>query len=278
MDNREMLETFGFSWNRLIIPKNIPNHPDKTIEYVFKKAMYDFVYDASVAEDNPLTFVEVKTVMDGFTVGGHKLSDQAQIINLQKACNELLNKISDNSFSLTKEDFCLFNNLIAFEESLEWGHFRGEGEEVNHTPHVSLGELGRHTPIKTEKDAPLLNNHFKKAVSNLNGFDNSLEKSLVFFLYGALQQFFFDGNKRSSRFMMNGILMSNNTYPISVPAKSVHEYNEKMVKFYKDRNADEMISFLINCHPEAEAIKKLNSSNLTKSKSKYDRSDSGLES
>lgn len=276
MDKMKMFEIFGFSWNREIVPKNIPNHPQKVIEYIFKKAMYDFVYDASVAEDNPLTFVEVKTVMDGFTVGGHKLSDQEQIINLKKACNELLNKISDNRFSLTKEDFCSFNNLIAFEESLEWGHFRGEGEVIDVTPYVSLGELGRHEPIQTEKDAPLLNNHFERAISSLNSFDNSLEKSLVFFLYGALQQFFFDGNKRSSRFMMNGILMSSNSYPISVPAKNVQEYNEKMVRFYKGKNADEMIAFLVNCHQEAKVIKKLNPVELSNPKSRND-SDNGSE-
>lgn len=273
MDNKEMVEVFGFTWNRGVIPKNIPDHPLKNILFVFKRAMEEFVYDASVAEDNPLTFVEVKTVMDGFTVGGHKLSDQAQIINLQKACNKLLDKISDNSFFLSKENFCLFNHLITFEESLEWGHFRGEGEEVILTPHVSLGELGKHTPIKTEQNAPILNNHFNNAVLKLNDFDNTLEKSLVFFLYGALQQFFFDGNKRSSRFMMNGILMSNNIYPISVPAKSVQEYNEKMVKFYKDKNADEMISFLVSCHQEVEVIKKLNPLELSKPKSRYDFND-----
>jgi len=258
MDTEEMLEIFGFTWNRKAVPKIIPDHPLKNILFLFKKSMEEFVYDASVAEDNPLTFPEVKTVMDGFTVGGHKLSDQAQIINLQKACNQLLNDISNNTFSLTKENFCLFNKLVAFEESLEWGYFRGEGEEISLTPHVSLGEYGRYTPIKTERNAPILNHHFEVALSKLNGFDNALEKSLVFFLYGALQQFFFDGNKRSSRFMMNGILMFNNIYPISVPAKNVYEYNKKMVRFYKDKNADEMIAFLVHCHQEAEAIKKLN--------------------
>lgn len=77
-----------------------------------------------------------------------------------------------------------------------------------------------------------------------------IEKGLAFFLFGALQQFFFDGNKRTSRFMMNGILMSNDIDAISIPAAKAQEFNEKMVRFYLTQDATEMMRFLIECHPD----------------------------
>ena len=69
-----------------------------------------------------------------------------------------------------------------------------------------------------------------------------------------MQQFFFDGNKRTSRFMMNGILMSNGIDAISVPAAKAHEFNEKMVRFYLTRDATEMMAFLVDCHEDAPRI------------------------
>ena len=39
----------------------------------------EFIWDASMLEGNPFTFPEVMTLLDGVTVGGHKLSDQEQI-------------------------------------------------------------------------------------------------------------------------------------------------------------------------------------------------------
>ena len=42
----------------------------------------------------------------------------------------------------------------------------------------------------------------------------------VAFLFGSLHQFFWDGNKRTARLMMNGILLSEGYDAISIPAAS----------------------------------------------------------
>ena len=69
-----------------------------------------------------------------------------------------------------------------------------------------------------------------------------------------MQQFFFDGNKRTARFMMNGVLMSHGIDAISVPAARAREFNEKMVRFYLGKDGSEMMDFLASCHPEAAAM------------------------
>jgi Fic family protein len=138
---------------------------------------------------------------------------------------------------------------VARNEALEWGHFRGEGKEISYSPDVALGEHGRYKPLPTLKGAPDLNRVFLQGVQELNEqVDVPFEKALAFFLFGALQQFFFDGNKRTSRFMMNGILMTAGIDAISVPAAKVQEFNEKMVRFYLTKDAAEMMEFMVGCY------------------------------
>lgn len=53
----------------------------------------EFVWDAAVLEGNPFTYPQVKTLLDGVTVGGHRLSDQDQVIRLAVSCTELYNLV-----------------------------------------------------------------------------------------------------------------------------------------------------------------------------------------
>ena len=208
-----------------------------------------FVWDASVLEGNPFTYPEVKTLLDGVTVGGRKISDQEQVLNLADSSKYLLAMVKANQFKLDKTTFTDLHSLVARNETLEWGRFRGEGKEISFSPDVALGEHGRYTPLQTLKGAPELNRVFLQGVQELNEqVDAPFEKALAFFLFGALQQFFFDGNKRTSRFMMNGILMSAGIDAISVPAAKVQEFNEKMVRFYLSKDATEMMEFMVGCY------------------------------
>jgi Fic family protein len=187
------------------------------------------------------------------TVGGRKIFDQEQILNLAESSRRLLTMVKSAQFALSKAVFIELNGIVARREALEWGVFRGEGQETNYTPDVGLGERGRHTPLPTLPGAPELNRVFSEGVTALQECE-PFERAAAFFLFGALQQFFFDGNKRTSRFMMNGVLMSHGIDAISVPAARAQEFNEKMVRFYLSKNATEMMAFLAGCHPDAEAI------------------------
>lgn len=204
-------------------------------------------------EGNPFTFPEVKTLLDGITIGGRKVSDQEQVLNLAESSKRLLAMVRGAQFELSRPIFTELNGIVARHEALEWGLFRGEGQEKNYTPDVGLGERGRHTPLPTLAGAPELNRVFHQGIAALQECA-PFERAMAFFLFGALQQFFFDGNKRTSRFMMNGVLLSHGIDAISVPAAKAQEFNEKMVRFYPSKDATEMMAFLAGCHPEAEII------------------------
>lgn len=256
----KLLNALGFHWNRAIVPTTISAHSIERVCFRFHRMLPEFVWDASVLEGNPFTFPEVKTLLDGVTVGGRKISDQEQVLNLAESSKRLLALVKTGKFALTKDIFTDLHSIVARNEALEWGIFRGEGEETNYTPDVGLGEHGRYTPLPTITGGFELHRIFMQGVQTLDELvPNAFEKATAFFLFGALQQFFFDGNKRTSRFMMNGILMSNGIDAISVPAAKAQEFNEKMVRFYLTRDATEMMTFLVACHPEAAQIHAANS-------------------
>ena len=241
-------DVLGFEWDRSFIPHDIPIFPVERAVARFHEMLPEFVWDAAVLEGNPFSLPEIKTLIDGITVGGHKIYDEEQILNLIESSRRLISLVKSKKFALTKTIFVELNGIIARNESLEWGVFRGEGEETHYTPEVGLGRYGRHTPHATEKGAPYLNRLFEEGVVVLERRP-PFERALAFFLFGALHQFFFDGNKRTSRLMMNGILMSNGMDAISIPAARVEEFNEKMVDFYRTKDGTEMMAFLASCHP-----------------------------
>lgn len=219
----------------------------------------EYVWDAGVLEGNPFTFPEVKTLLEGVTVGGRKLSDQEQILNLAESSKYLVDLVKHREFKLGKSTFCSLHALVARNEALEWGHFRGEGLEIQFTPDVALGERGRFTPLATEAGAVRLNEVFARGIRSLEqNVSNPLERATAFFLFGSLQQFFFDGNKRTSRFMMNGVLMTEGIDAVSIPAIRAAEFNSRMADFYASRDATEMMAFVLDCHPEASQIRQLN--------------------
>jgi Fic family protein len=246
----DIFDNLGFHWTRDAALFDAPRASVERAVFRMHRMLPQYVWDAGVLEGNPFTFPEVKTLLEGVTVGGRKLSDQEQIANLGESSKHLLSLVKGGRFALDKPTFCELHGLVARNEALEWGHFRGEGRETQFTPDVALGAKGRYTPLATEPGAVKLNRIFSEGLGALEAqVPNPLERGIAFFLFGALQQFFFDGNKRTSRFMMNGLLMASGIDAISIPAARAQEFNSRMVDFYVSRDGTEMMKFVVDCMP-----------------------------
>lgn len=64
------------------------------------------------------------------------------------------------------------------------------------------------------------------------------------FLFTARSRLFWDGNKRTGRLVMNGILLSQGQDIVTVPAKLATDFNRGMIRFYESANGTEMMDFL----------------------------------
>lgn len=233
-----MNNPLGFSFNSKLIPE--PQFkPLNEVIFRVKKLLPGYVFDTTYLEDNPYTFAEVKTLLDGITVGGHRLSDEQQVLNQAYSWQELLKRALQGSFSLDKKTFCELNAIVANQEALVWGQFR--------TGKVSIAGTDYLPPA-----AEQLDELFNQGIAYLKTMSNPLTCGLLFFLFGALRQFFYDGNKRTSRLIMNGILLSHGIDAITIPAKFKQAFNEKMIRFYDHQQADEMLEFLLTCYQLAK--------------------------
>jgi Fic family protein len=192
------------------------------------------VYDAVNLEGVAMTLPEIQTILDGITVGGHKISDQNMALNQAKTWDYIFNLVDQAAFKFDKATALQVHELAAKEEALEWGKFR--------TGYVSIAgsDYEPPAPDELEREWSALQ---QLVVSQTDIYD----QAITAFLQMARIQFFWDVNKHTGRFMMNGILLSQGFPIINVPAKRQQEFNTLMLAFYDSNNMQPMNEFLRSC-------------------------------
>jgi len=197
-----------------------------------KRMLPEYVFDTSQLENNPITFPEVQTLVDGITIGGHKISDVQQVLNIKSAWNLILDAVKASTFIVSKEMFHRINDVIVREESLEWGKFRTG----------RVGIAGTKTYV-----APLYNELdeiFERELPIILDCKHEVEQAIRLFLWAALNQFYWDGNKRTARLMANGILVNAGYGVFNIRVVDILEFNTLMVDFYESHQADSIVRFL----------------------------------
>ncbi len=208
--------------------------PNKNLSFsLAKKDKIDFIYNTSALEGNAMTFPEVQTLLDGITVGGHKLSDEQQILNQNRSVNLLFTLLEKNEFHTDKSTLLKLHGKVAEEEAISWGEFRASGVNIGGTDYI---------PPKADE----LNTIFENGVKEINKIAHPIIKAITYFLFGAKSQFFFDGNKRTSRLMTNGILLDNGYLILNIKAKDKLEFNKVMIEFYDNDDIKKAIEYLVN--------------------------------
>lgn len=196
-----------------------------------RKIVDEAVFNMASYEGNPFTFVEVKTLLDGVTVGGHKLSDQNQILRLRRTWDELLERVHSDTFDLSKSTALDLHAIVGEREALEWGVFRSRSVRISGTDYVP-------------PDPKELDDRFEELLSKANELDTPLACAISVFLGCARNQFFFDCNKRIGQFLMNGILLSNGQHIVTIPAKDKQEYDQYMLNYYDTGESEGISRFM----------------------------------
>ena len=199
-----------------------------------KRQLAEFVCDAVNLEGLGFTLPEIQTLLDGITVGGHKLSDQQIALNQGAAWRTLFKWIEQDQFDITAEKVQALHSVAGKEEALEWGNFRSGGVTIAGTDYMP-------------PDAGLLSDLFIKMTQKAFKMPDIYDQAIYLFLAMARYQFFYDVNKRMGRFIMNGHLLTNGYPAINVPAKRQLEFNELMLSFYETENQKLMNIFMRSC-------------------------------
>lgn len=211
--NSDTINTIDTQNLKDFIPDN------KFVLMLAQKDKIDYVYNTAALEGNAMTYPEVQTLLEGITVGGHKLSDEQQVLNQNRSVNLLFDLIKNFEFELNKHTFTLLHSKVAQEEALLWGEFRKSG--------VNIGGTDYKPPLARELDLI-----FETTLNEIFKIEHAIVRAITFLLFGARTQFFYDGNKRTSRLMMNGELLKYG-YPIlNIKARDKLWFNTLMIAFY----------------------------------------------
>ena len=205
--------------------------------FLAERMRVDFVYNTAALEGNPLTFPEVQTLLDGITVGGHKVSDAEQVLNLNRALSQVIQWVKAGIFTINAQTACTLQGLVAREEALKWGEFR-DGR-------VHIGGTEYRPPEPA--DLPAV---FASGEQELKTINDPVLRAFLAFLWGSINQFFYDGNKRTSRFLANGTLLTAGLPPLMILAKDQLAYNQTMTRFYDTQEATEALTWLYDYYRE----------------------------
>ncbi|MBE6088970.1 filamentation induced by cAMP protein fic [Clostridium diolis] len=198
---------------------------------LIKRLLPDVVFNMASLEGNPFTYPEVQTLLDGITIGGHRLSDEQQVLRIKEGWNLLFEMVRKDNITIGKELFNDFNKIIAKDEALICGQFR--------TGQVRIGGTDFMPPQYDELEI-IFANELPQIIDRCK---TKTDLAFEMFLWGALNQFYYDGNKRTSRLVCNYILLSNGQGVLNVKAKDRLEFNTLMLEFYNTRKADNIVGF-----------------------------------
>jgi Fic family protein len=206
----------------------------------------DLIWNAAALEGNNFTLSEVRTLLDGTTVGGKNIDDVKQIFALGDAYSRLDELVGTAAFSLSKSGSDELHELVAVHEAVEVGHFRGEGSAVGGgNVHLSSGGSAAGTPHGD--GGALLLSHYEDLLENLQDVADPRRRALVYFAAVIRRQFYFDGNKRTARMMMTGELISSGYDAVSIPFARKLEFNNALDDMFSADDATELLRFLVSC-------------------------------
>lgn len=211
----------------------------KDILFAAEKLKSQLIYNMAKAEGNTHTISEVTTLLEGVTVGGKKLKEQEQVLQIAKAWEYLIDLVKADGFSFNKRTAFELNQLVASADYAEVGQFRNRGVQITGT--------GYRPPLFTT--LPGLWDDLEERIRKQK---DPKEAGFNAFLEIARNQYFNDGNKRTGQLMMNGILMSNNLHVVTFPDKTIPDFFDKIINYYETGDKAQMKILLHQRQEEME--------------------------
>lgn len=201
--------------------------------------MPQHVFESCAIVGNPYSYPQVKTLMEGVTVGGHRLSDQKRVLNIADASQLLLKMVEARSFDVEITTF------IALQRALKW---KNGPDAVYHT----LDEVGAiKDPLMHKMAYYQWHEENKAMIDSLDAIaaiKNTMERAMACFLYGAMHDCLLPG-----KLMADGVLMSAGVDALSLYC-AVPVLNEQLARFHESRDGTELMSTLLDCLRPSMAI------------------------
>lgn len=206
---------------------------------------------AAALEGNPATLDDARAMLADRPVALGTYDSQ-QLQALLAGFQLLAELVERGEFTLGKGTSDRLHRVVAEHEAIESGHFRGEGAVLGGgSVRLTDGRV-----VDGEDPGPggeaLIRRH-RQGIDALLSIDDERERALGYFAFATRRQFYFDGNKRTARLMMNGALVSAGITAIDVPVSRANEFHHSLDVLFLADDATPLLSFVSSCAKRSRA-------------------------
>lgn len=217
--------------------------PKETLKSLRESINLEWTYNSNGIEGNTLTLRETQVVLEGITVGGKSIKEHLEAINHEKAILFLDDLVKDNE-PISEWNIKNIHQLILKDiDNENAGRYRKENVTIKGATHIPPDYL----------KVPELMEKLILTYNTWNEYHPIIQAAL---LHGELVKIhpFVDGNGRTSRLLMNLVLMNNGYNPVIIKKESRLKYYEALDKAHTTGNYTDFVKLVTEL--EIEMLKK----------------------
>ena len=217
--------------------------PKETLKSLRESINLEWTYNSNGIEGNTLTLRETQVVLEGITVGGKSIKEHLEAINHEKAILFLDDLVKDNE-PISEWNIKNIHQLILKDiDNENAGRYRKENVTIKGATHIPPDYL----------KVPELMEKLILTYNTWNEYHPIIQAAL---LHGELVKIhpFVDGNGRTSRLLMNLVLMNNGYNPVIIKKESRLKYYEALDKAHTTGNYTDFVKLVTKL--EVEMLKK----------------------
>ena len=217
--------------------------PKETLKSLRESINLEWTYNSNGIEGNTLTLRETQVILEGITVGGKSIKEHLEVINHEKAIL-FLDDLVKNNEPISEWNIKNIHQLVLKDiDNENAGRYRKENVTIKGATHIPPDYL----------KLPEL---MEKLVLTYNIWGNYHPIIQASLLHGELVKIhpFVDGNGRTSRLLMNLVLMNSGYNPVIIKKESRLKYYETLDKAHITGDYTEFIKLVTKL--EIEMLKK----------------------
>lgn len=217
--------------------------PKETLKSLRESINLEWTYNSNGIEGNTLTLRETQVVLEGITVGGKSIKEHLEAINHEKAILFLDDLVKENE-PISEWNIKNIHQLILKDiDNENAGRYRKENITIKGATHIPPDYL----------KVPEL---MEKLILTYNTWSEYHPIIQAALLHGELVKIhpFVDGNGRTSRLLMNLVLMNNGYNPVIIKKETRLKYYEALDKAHITGNYTDFVKLVTKL--EIEMLKK----------------------
>lgn len=214
----------------------------------FRARKTNLIFNDVRLEGSTFTEPEVQTLLDGVTVDAKTPLEVDQVLNLSEAADYMLHQAATGQFPLDKATSDRLHTWIGQGEAIESGHFRGEGTTAGGGAVNAMGQ-DHQAPDPGPHGSNLIH-IFQTGIQEIHAVTHPVLRAVTYSAFAIRNQFYFDSNKRTSRYMMNGHLIAHGYDGIVTPETRKLDYNRTLAQLFLNADARPYIQFTLSCYDD----------------------------